>query len=76
MSSEGFKRGDVVRARGGPRRGETGTVVRVVHMADVSPPHDEALVSFADGTADYFDAGQLGPADEPGGGTKKRRGGG
>ena len=65
MSGEGIKRGDAARVRAGPREGAAGAVVSVVHVTEAAVPYDAALVSFADGSADYFDVGHLEPADKP-----------
>jgi hypothetical protein len=64
--------GDCVRVRRGPLKGATGTVLSVAHMTDVALPHDEALVSFDDGSADYFNVGHLEPADKSNTGIDKK----
>jgi hypothetical protein len=53
-----------VRVRAGPRKGAAGAVVSVLRVTEAARPHDEALVCFPDGSADYFDVGHLEPANE------------
>ena len=61
-----------MRVRGGPHEGAVGMVVCVVRITEALHPHDEALVSFAGDSADYFNVAQLEAVDKSGGEMKEK----